>query len=121
CELAVRLFILFFRFSVLLATLARPLGSTLSPYTTLFRSFRQHLQDKQIYLRQPSPMPDQTLSFLAEHNPTCVHPNQSSSHLHNPDRKSTRLNSSHVKISYAVLCLTKKSFYAARGRYSLSE
>src|SRR5690606_32806303 len=30
-------------------------------------------------------------------------------HLHEPDRKSTRLNSSHVKISYAVFCLKKKN------------
>src|SRR5436309_10735152 len=36
-----------------------------------------------------------------------------------PDRKSTRLNSSHVKISYAVFCLKKKSLRAA-GRCSLS-
>src|SRR5690606_39960731 len=32
------------------------------------------------------------------------------SHLHDLDRKSTRLNSSHVKISYAVFCLKKKQF-----------
>src|SRR5690606_40445017 len=31
------------------------------------------------------------------------------SHFHCPDRKSTRLNSSHVKISYAVFCLKKKN------------
>src|SRR5690606_41948550 len=30
-------------------------------------------------------------------------------HVHDPDRKSTRLNSSHVKISYAVFCLKKKT------------
>src|SRR5207302_9785628 len=34
--------------------------------------------------------------------------------LRRPDRKSTRLNSSHVKISYAVFCLKKKKTYQAR-------
>src|SRR5579883_2199962 len=34
----------------------------------------------------------------------------------NPDRKSTRLNSSHVKISYAVFCLKKKKKNSERGR-----
>src|SRR5437868_9536876 len=34
--------------------------------------------------------------------------------LRRPDRKSTRLNSSHVSISYAVFCLKKKSFHSAR-------
>src|SRR5699024_11724845 len=42
---------------------------------------------------------------------------------HTPDRKSTRLNSSHVSISYAVFCLTKKKSYASSvnspPRYSL--
>src|SRR5215471_20109051 len=32
-----------------------------------------------------------------------------------PDRKSTRLNSSHVEISYAVFCLKKKKIFAAEG------
>src|SRR5690606_40358906 len=33
------------------------------------------------------------------------------------DRKSTRLNSSHVKISYAVFCLKKKKIYVLRGHF----
>src|SRR5690606_39693527 len=40
------------------------------------------------------------LSFLKWYNRDLIH--------HIPDRKSTRLNSSHVKISYAVFCLKKK-------------
>src|SRR6266850_2065042 len=63
----------------------RPPRSTLFPYTTLFRSrFR--------------PAPDRT-----------AHP-QSPAHEHarDLDRKSTRLNSSHLVISYAVFCLKKK-------------
>src|SRR5690625_4555962 len=35
------------------------------------------------------------------------------------DRKSTRLNSSHVAISYAVFCLKKKKIYTAAGRHSV--
>src|SRR3989442_2885197 len=38
----------------------------------------------------------------------CVQPLRLSSACPNPDRKSTRLNSSHVRISYAVFCLKKK-------------
>src|SRR5439155_25783860 len=47
-------------------------------------------------------------------------PNTSSSvHSMNPDRKSTRLNSSHVAISYAVFCLKKKKIIIHRGDDSL--
>src|SRR5712664_4323963 len=62
----------------------RPPRSTLFPYTTLFRS----LSSQCSAARQP------TTSL-----PT---------HLDERDRKSTRLNSSHDQISYAVFCLTKK-------------
>src|SRR6266576_4848594 len=60
----------------------RPPRSTLFPYTTLFRS--------------PS-HPPATRSTA----PTCAHAGSG-------DRKSTRLNSSHVEISYAVFCLKQK-------------
>src|SRR6478735_8677142 len=61
----------------------RPPRSTLFPYTTLFRS---HVQS-----RRPAPArPDRTRLFAGV------------------DRKSTRLNSSHLVISYAVFCLKKK-------------
>src|ERR1022692_3283565 len=61
----------------------RPPRSTLFPYTTLFRSYGRPFR--------PVPNPRSTASrrFL-------------------PDRKSTRLNSSHLVISYAVFCLKKK-------------
>src|SRR5690554_7276423 len=86
----------------------RPPRSTLFPYTTLFRSdsFRivpettlitesakeyicTHYQE-QISLAQVADYLNVTPSYLSE------------------DRKSTRLNSSHVRISYAVFCLKKK-------------
>src|SRR5690349_23028776 len=66
----------------------RPPRSTLFPYTTLFRSC--------------SPPPGAGRSARAV--PAAVHPGSQSAR----DRKSTRLNSSHVEISYAVFCLKKK-------------
>src|SRR3712207_9589657 len=78
----------------------RPPRSTLFPYTTLFRSrplvrrrgggavrtLHAHVA------RRPQPLPVRTYGF------SCV----------TSDRKSTRLNSSHANISYAVFCLKKK-------------
>src|SRR5438034_1902989 len=65
----------------------RPPRSTLFPYTTLFRSHR----------RGAPCDPGQQLVHV-EHGGT----------LADQDRKSTRLNSSHTVISYAVFCLKKK-------------
>src|SRR5438270_5585235 len=62
-----------------------PPRSTLFPYTTLFRSF-------------PDGASSRTRSPNALKARTCP----------SPDRKSTRLNSSHSQISYAVFCLKKK-------------
>src|SRR5690606_41926967 len=83
----------FFFFSMI----RRPPRSTLFPYTTLFRSSRS----PQEYPRTPNGAP-RTLrpqSHWRRSTPPARFP---------PDRKSTRLNSSHVKISYAVFCLKKK-------------
>src|SRR5436309_10857915 len=78
----------------------RPPRSTLFPYTTLFRSVaadRQHAPER-------IDRPDTRFA---------VHANLPASPLGAAvsarDRKSTRLNSSHVKISYAVFCLKKKT------------
>src|SRR5690606_41592054 len=71
----------------------RPPRSTLFPYTTLFRSYRGRGdlgQERRAYGKGPR------LS-VRRHGYSLVQ-----------DRKSTRLNSSHVKISYAVFCLKKK-------------
>src|SRR2546422_3839226 len=72
----------------------RPPRSTLFPYTTLFRSLAAPLLGQ-----NPNYQPD-----LNWHAPTeaASRPNPLS------DRKSTRLNSSHGYISYAVFCLKKK-------------
>src|SRR5437868_8921120 len=93
--------------------LRRPPRSTLFPYTTLFRSeegfHRPH---------EPVKVIESQLEFGGMHGglremlrfirdgqmpQTECHDN-----IHSLDRKSTRLNSSHVSISYAVFCLKKK-------------
>src|SRR2546427_2841879 len=74
----------------------RPPRSTLFPYTTLFRSVGQVLPCEQ-HLRD-------FLAHLLEG--LLVGPHEAA--LAHGDRKSTRLNSSHSQISYAVFCLKKK-------------
>src|SRR5687768_18260341 len=82
----------------------RPPRSTLFPYTTLFRS-RQYLlcrgrsgRDEDLSCRQGR---SRTAEF--------VYPQRADRRcLGSGDRKSTRLNSSHGYISYAVFCLKKK-------------
>src|SRR3989442_11021541 len=74
----------------------RPPRSTLFPYTTLFRSVEAANEAKSCMPRKRA-----AASLMAS----------SSS---GKDRKSTRLNSSHVRISYAVFCLKKKKIYYNR-------
>src|SRR5256885_13115413 len=74
----------------------RPPRSTLFPYTTLFRSV-PHWSD------EISPVP-----LLVNSTFTTKHQASRNSR----DRKSTRLNSSHLVISYAVFCLKKKDHQA---------
>src|SRR5215469_17466152 len=76
---------LFFFFFFLM--IRRPPRSTLFPYTTLFRP------DRRAGRRTARRLPP----GRARRSP-----------CRGPDRKSTRLNSSHVEISYAVFCLKKK-------------
>src|SRR5437870_10295976 len=80
----------------------RPPRSTLFPYTTLFRSRERHPWDHGWVSgegRAPCALATDLVSS------------------HEQDRKSTRLNSSHVAISYAVFCLKKKKKH---NRMSLS-
>src|SRR5258707_5002465 len=72
----------------------RPPRSTLFPYTTLFRSVPTAL------------VPAQTLNPASKAPQPQVRRPQG--FLDYTDRKSTRLNSSHANISYAVFCLKKK-------------
>src|SRR5690349_23898268 len=79
-----------------------PPRSTLFPYTTLFRSFFFRGLDLPAYISSTPRSPEERNS---RRSLSCT----GSSRL-SPDRKSTRLNSSHVEISYAVFCLKKKKY-----------
>src|SRR5256885_8433486 len=90
----------------------RPPRSTLFPYTTLFRS--RHVLCR---ARRPAACVLERASRRAR---LCIDAHLSCGERHaggdDPDRKSTRLNSSHLVISYAVFCLKKKkktSIYVA--------
>src|SRR5216683_4206384 len=72
-----------FLFFIFFLMIRRPPRSTLFPYTTLFRSSRVHRRTQ-----------------AARRHPRAPGRQE--------DRKSTRLNSSHDQISYAVFCLKKK-------------
>src|SRR3712207_7824471 len=87
----------------------RPPRSTLFPYTTLFRSVGQSVKGVENA---------QVVEILDHHHigdietntpiPATFDPVGSTATLIVEDRKSTRLNSSHANISYAVFCLKKK-------------
>src|SRR6266576_3015859 len=84
------------RFFFFFLMIRRPPRSTLFPYTTLFRSARRRRAD----CRAPAP------------------PRAGRARA---DRKSTRLNSSHVEISYAVFCLKKKKKTAAGKEHDIKQ
>src|SRR5438132_8809537 len=78
--------------------LPRPPRSTLFPYTTLFRSDiegERHRGERQVHAVHGLPEMQQPVAPRNLEEPLL-------------DRKSTRLNSSHTVISYAVFCLKKK-------------
>src|SRR5439155_22691171 len=75
-----------------------PPRSTLFPYTTLFRS------------------PDVAFTLTSDDRALIDVPPAAGPHIDEGDRKSTRLNSSHVAISYAVFCLKKKNSGRTRVR-----
>src|SRR5216684_5721202 len=90
-NLSIFFYFLFFFFLMI----RRPPRSTLFPYTTLFRSAILHSASRSM-----------SLSSLTE---ATGQPSSRASGTPEPsDRKSTRLNSSHGYISYAVFCLKKK-------------
>src|SRR5256885_11495106 len=89
----------------------RPPRSTLFPYTTLFRS-----------LKRRAPAAAHLPALLPRAGPPPEPPRSPSpSLLCRPrDRKSTRLNSSHLVISYAVFCLKKKKRQHTTSEHSES-
>src|SRR3989454_2090869 len=86
----------------------RPPRSTLFPYTTLFRSLDLAVEERletEFQLRTRSPEEDVALTEFVKTGHALPSQSDAGAHL---DRKSTRLNSSHLVISYAVFCLKKK-------------
>src|SRR3712207_7468502 len=83
----------------------RPPRSTLFPYTTLFRSCVYPGAPYDISAEAPLNTPARVLALLL---PLCAARAQQPAPDTVGDRKSTRLNSSHANISYAVFCLKKK-------------
>src|SRR3712207_7824465 len=96
----------------------RPPRSTLFPYTTLFRSrclwaststknpeYRDVIYVEELIGPQTvNTMPEETIEAFQDHGRV--------------DRKSTRLNSSHANISYAVFCLKKKKKNTENSHYN---
>src|SRR5439155_25880024 len=83
----------------------QPPSSTLFPYTTLFRSPSPGGGARSPNHRTgPAALPGQAGSLRLPRG--------------DRDRKSTRLNSSHVAISYAVFCLKKKKYSSKRSNFS---
>src|SRR3712207_7623798 len=98
----------------------RPPRSTLFPYTTLFRS-DAHYGLAQCYARlgedsSPGVEPAAESGGVAELAQVLADAGR-------PDRKSTRLNSSHANISYAVFCLKKKKIksYIPRKKITIHD
>src|SRR3712207_7452062 len=96
----------------------RPPRSTLFPYTTLFRS-----DPAQVPGRPAAPARQREKDLPVRHaldrgSGLSVRPDR---HAVAPpgDRKSTRLNSSHANISYAVFCLKKKNYLKTNNTYIL--
>src|SRR3712207_7079144 len=99
----------------------RPPRSTLFPYTTLFRSIYSFVIFSEYFLKR--------LTSLLEQNHICQIPRNAfqetdiillgwNAIASDIDRKSTRLNSSHANISYAVFCLKKKLSPLTTSLYS---
>src|SRR5688572_31281927 len=93
----------------------RPPSSTLFPYTTLFRSFHLHTR----YMLNSTTHWQPLVNGYSDHTPAefrtmavrlASFPSRDAFDAlrEKRDRKSTRLNSSHSQISYAVFCLKKK-------------
>src|SRR2546430_5852550 len=87
----------------------RPPRSTLFPYTTLFRSPRICFVNKMDKLGADFLATVKSIEDRLGANPAIM--------VLPIDRKSTRLNSSHSQISYAVFCLKKKKTYESQSSH----
>src|SRR5699024_12336130 len=102
-----------------LSPLRLPPTSPLVPYTTLFRSFSDRTVTSEEFLTDELGL--KGLGIISEINEADIRrkiapklrapmsDDDDQSRMRRRDRKSTRLNSSHVSSSYAVFCLTKKT------------
>src|SRR2546430_13322354 len=88
----------------------RPPRSTLFPYTTLFRS-------ETVIGGGKNTTGNDDQGGDAEEEPRCFHGRSGG----DGDRKSTRLNSSHSQISYAVFCLKKKKTIQSMNNTSIHD
>src|SRR5256885_10015467 len=96
----------------------RPPRSTLFPYTTLFRSgvVRRRFAEVGDFVKRgqplleisPNPTPLEMVELRRNAELRGIELKNLERELTRQDRKSTRLNSSHLVISYAVFCLKKK-------------
>src|SRR3989442_8796509 len=92
----------------------RPPRSTLFPYTTLFRSVTtRHVEQIHIDDRKAEAMSPRQAQRVEPARRGARPESRVLDALR--DRKSTRLNSSHVRISYAVFCLKKKTYPVPAG------
>src|SRR5256885_9999092 len=91
----------YFFFFFFFLMIRRPPRSTLFPYTTLFRSLRTNDRGTVGALH--------AVHLASRHRVERSQPALRGSQRRRADRKSTRLNSSHLVISYAVFCLKKKN------------
>src|SRR3712207_7213226 len=92
----------------------RPPRSTLFPYTTLFRSRGKRLRIVSVYPVEYLPKDGRPRIYKRlriVQQGTDGHPGAGKAPREGLDRKSTRLNSSHANISYAVFCLQKKKLH----------
>src|SRR5256885_10793954 len=98
----------------------RPPRSTLFPYTTLFRSIVNQTVPKALTaLGYQQEQTEAIIEYISEHGHVIDAPGLRLEHyevfdcaMGERDRKSTRLNSSHLVISYAVFCLKHKTLLA---------
>src|SRR5437870_7493616 len=99
----------------------RPAQLPLFPYTTLFRSVMDAEAGEKSLVKVIDPAPAQipapaavkrALDVLKSAKRPLIILGKGAAYAQAEDRKSTRLNSSHVAISYAVFCLKKKKHYS---------
>src|SRR5690554_7344256 len=86
----------------------RPPRSTLFPYTTLFRSSDDDITNVERFTYTNGDNGTEVIFYRIENGGHTWPGTYQYASLLTVDRKSTRLNSSHVRISYAVFCLKKK-------------